>query len=66
MTLLYSPFESYFDTQGRPTASGQQLLARMAAMFATAEDIGGSGTFSVDDGNASGGGSSFMFEDGGA
>ena len=33
MSLLFSPFEAYFDTAGRPTAAGQQLLARINSLF---------------------------------
>lgn len=35
MTLLFSPFESYFDAQGRPNALGQQLLAQINTLFAS-------------------------------
>lgn len=33
MTRLFSPFESYFDQNGRPTAAGQQLLAQIARLI---------------------------------
>lgn len=42
MSLLYSPFESYFDAQGRPTAAGQQLLARINSLVSALEgDVAG-------------------------
>lgn len=42
MTLLFTPFEQYFDQSGRPTAQGQQLLARINTLFNTVEtDIAG-------------------------
>jgi hypothetical protein len=37
MTLLFSPLEQYFDAQGRPTAMGQQLLARINTMIGAVE-----------------------------
>ena len=37
MTLQYSPFESYFDKDGKPTAAGQQLLARIGQLFTAAD-----------------------------
>jgi hypothetical protein len=37
MSLLFSPFESYFDRDGKPTAAGQQLLARIGQLFDTAD-----------------------------
>ena len=30
MTVLFSPYESYFDKEGRPTLQGQQLLYRIS------------------------------------
>lgn len=36
--ILFSPFERYFDKDGRPTAIGQQLLAALNRVLAAAGD----------------------------
>jgi hypothetical protein len=42
MSLLFSPYASYFDAKGRPTAEGQELLARLNQILTTLEsEFGG-------------------------
>jgi hypothetical protein len=42
MTVLYTPFDSYFDAQGRPTMAGQHLLSRIASALSAVEgDVAG-------------------------
>ena len=53
MSLLFSPFESYFDRDGKPTAAGQQLLARIGQLFDTADTSIGA-LHGIPDGGADG------------
>lgn len=56
MTLLFNPFERYFDDAGRPTAQGQQLLASINTLLSTIEgDIAAIGAVNgIPDGGATG------------
>ena len=56
MTVLYTPFDSYFDAQGRPTLAGQHLLSRIASVITTIEgDVAGlGGLHGLPDGGSAG------------